>query len=151
MLDHLLLAVADVPAAVAFYGHALAPLGIGHVHDDDGAGGPPGHSDLKGFGSNGRVYFWLRGGSAGARAVHIGFVAGSSAAVDAFYAAAMAAGAADGTAGASGISGTSGAAGTSGAPGARLHYDPRYYAANIVDLDGYSIEAVYQSWQHAQP
>lgn len=131
MLDHLFLTVGDVPAAIAFYEHALAPLGIRHVHDYNGADGPPGHPDLKGFGSNGRIYFWLRAGSADARAVHVGFVADSTAAVDAFYTAAMQAGAVD-----------------NGPPGARLHYDPRYYAANIFDLDGYSIEVVYKSWQH---
>jgi hypothetical protein len=32
-----------------------------------------------------------------------------------------------------------------------MHYDPRYYAANIFDLHGCSIEVVYKSWQHAQP
>jgi len=35
-----------------------------------------------------------------------------------------------------------------GAPGARLHYDPRYYAANVLDPDGYSLEFVHKSWQH---
>ncbi|NHZ39399.1 VOC family protein [Massilia aquatica] len=134
MLDHLFLSVADMPAAIAFYERALAPLGIAHVHDYKGSDGPPGHPDLKGFGSANRIYFWLREGTADARAVHIGFVADSAAAVDAFYAAARRAGGAD-----------------NGAPGARLHYDPRYYAANIFDLDGYSIEVVYKSWQHRQP
>ena len=37
-----------------------------------------------------------------------------------------------------------------GKPGARLYYDPRYYAANVFDPDGYSLEAVYKSWQHRQ-
>jgi hypothetical protein len=37
-----------------------------------------------------------------------------------------------------------------GKPGARLHYDPRYYAANVFDPDGYSLEAVYNCWQHRQ-
>lgn len=134
MLDHLFLSVADVPASIAFYERALAPLGIEHVHDYAGADGPPGHPDLKGFGSNGRIYFWLRAGFADARAVHIGFVANSTANVDAFYSAALLAGATD-----------------NGPPAARLYYDPRYYAANILDLDGYSIEVVYKSWQHAQP
>ncbi len=27
-------------------------------------------------------------------------------------------------------------------------YDPRYYAAQVRDLDGYSPEFVYKSWQH---
>jgi hypothetical protein len=30
------------------------------------------------------------------------------------------------------------------------YYDPRYYAANVFDPDGYSLEAVYKSWQHRQ-
>ena len=29
-------------------------------------------------------------------------------------------------------------------------YDPRYYAASVFDPDGYSLEAVYKSWQHRQ-
>ncbi len=132
VLDHIFITVADVARSIAFYEQALAPLGIRHAIDYDGKNGPEGHPDLKGFGCNGRVFFWLRQGAFDARAVHVGFVANSVADVDAFYAAAMAAGAAD-----------------NGAPGARLHYDPRYYAANILDPDGVSIEAVYKSWQHA--
>jgi catechol 2,3-dioxygenase-like lactoylglutathione lyase family enzyme len=131
MLDHVFIAVSNLPASIQFYEQALAPLGIQHVLDYDGADGPPGHPDLKGFGSDGRVYFWLRDGAADTRAAHIGFIAKSQAQVEAFYAAAMAAGARD-----------------NGAPGARLYYDPRYYAANIFDPDGYSIEVVYKSWQH---
>ncbi len=133
MLDHVFLSVSDLPASIKFYEQALPPLGIRHPVDYDGADGPEGHPDLKGFGSHGRVYFWLRAGIADARTVHVGFVATNQAEVDAFYAAALAAGATD-----------------NGPPGARLHYDPRYYAANIIDPDGYSIEVVYKSWQHPQ-
>lgn len=131
MLDHIFLSVSDIDRAIAFYTAALSPLGIAHQHDYDGKDGPPGHPDLKGFGARGRVFFWLRQGPVEGRAVHVGFVADSAAAVDATYAAAMAAGATD-----------------NGAPGARLHYDPRYYAANVFDPDGYSLEFVYKSWQH---
>jgi len=35
-----------------------------------------------------------------------------------------------------------------GKPSARLYYDPRYYAANVFDPDGYSLEFVFKSWQH---
>ena len=133
MLDHIFLTVSDIARSVAFYEAALAPLGIGHVVDYDGKDGPEGHPDLKGFGCNGRVFFWLRQGHAAAAAAHIGFVGKSAAEVNAFHAAAMAAGAAD-----------------NGVPGARLHYDPRYYAAGVLDPDGYSLEAVYKSWQHGQ-
>lgn len=131
MLDHVFLSVSDIDRSIAFYTAALAPLGIVNRLDYDGKHGPPGHPDLKGFGANGRVFFWLRAGVAEGRAAHVGFVAGNQQQVDAAYAAAMAAGATD-----------------HGAPGARLHYDPRYYAANVLDPDGYSLEFVYKSWQH---
>jgi len=130
MLDHIFLSVSNTDCSIAFYTAALAPLGIAHKHDYAGKDGPPGHPDLKGFGADGRVFFWLREGVAESRAVHVGFVATGAAQVDAAYAAAMAAGATD-----------------NGAPGARLHYDPRYYAANVLDPDGYSLEFVYKSWQ----
>lgn len=133
MLDHVFVSVADTGKSIVFYEAALAPLGIRHLVDYDGADGPAGHPDLKGFGRDGRIFFWLRPGDADARAAHVGFVAKSTAEVDAFYAAAMAAGATD-----------------NGAPAYRAYYDPRYYAANILDPDGYSIEVVYKSWQHAQ-
>lgn len=133
MLDHLFLSVSDVPRAVRFYEATLASLGITQRHDYDGKDGPPGHPDLKGFGANGRMFFWLREGVPHGAAVHVGFVAGSVAAVDAAYAAAMREGATD-----------------NGAPGARLHYDPRYYAANVLDPDGYSLEFVHKSWQHTR-
>jgi predicted lactoylglutathione lyase len=51
--------------------------------------------------------------------------------VDAAYAAAMAAGATE-----------------IHPPGPQLHYDPRYYAAQVCDPDGYSLEFVYKEWQH---
>lgn len=130
MLDHIFLTVSDVDRSIAFYTAALAPLGIAHQHDYDGKDGPPGHPDLKGFGAGGRVFFWLRQGDAAGQAVHVGFVGKGKKAVDAAYAAAIKAGATD-----------------KGAPGARLHYDPRYYAANVMDPDGYSLEFVYKSWQ----
>jgi catechol 2,3-dioxygenase-like lactoylglutathione lyase family enzyme len=133
LLDHVILTVKDLDRSIAFYEAALKPLGIVHALDYDGKNGPAGHPDLKGFGRDGRVFFWLRQGDADAKAAHIGFVAKSEAKVNAFYEAAMAAGATD-----------------NGKPGARLYYDPRYYAANVFDLDGYSLEAVYKSWQHSQ-
>jgi catechol 2,3-dioxygenase-like lactoylglutathione lyase family enzyme len=131
MLDHIFISVNDLDRSVAFYTTALAPLGITTRLDYDGKNGPPGHPDLKGFGASGRMIFWLRSGTVEGRAAHVGFVADSAAHVDAAYSAAIAAGAAD-----------------NGRPGARLHYDPRYYAANVLDPDGYSLEFVYKSWQH---
>ena len=131
MLDHVFLSVSDLDRSIAFYTAALAPLGITTRVDFDGKDGPPGHPDLKGFGADGRIFFWLRHGVADGRATHVGFVADSEADVDAAYAAAIAAGAAD-----------------NGRPGARVYYDPRYYAGSVLDPDGYSLEFVYKSWQH---
>lgn len=131
MLDHIFLTVGDTVRAIAFYERVLPTLGITSRLDYDGKDGPPGHPDLKGFGANGRVFFWLRQGVAAPGAVHVGLVADSKAVVDAAYAEALAAGAA-----------------TIHAPGPQLHYDPRYYAAQVMDLDGYSLEFVYKSWQH---
>ena len=131
MLDHIFLSVSDLDRSIAFYTAALAPLGITTRLDYDGKDGPPGHPDLKGFGARGRMIFWLRHGTVDSRAVHVGFVADSTTQVDTAYAAALAAGATD-----------------NGQPGPRLHYDPRYYAANVLDPDGYSLEFVYKSWQH---
>ena len=133
MLDHVFLTVSNMKRSISFYEAALAPLGIRERFDFDGKNGPPGHPDLKGFGRDGRVFFWLRQGNADAKAAHIGFVAKGATEVNAFYDAAMGAGATD-----------------NGKPGVRLYYDPRYYAANVFDPDGYSLEAVYKSWQHPQ-
>jgi catechol 2,3-dioxygenase-like lactoylglutathione lyase family enzyme len=131
MLDHVFLSVSDIERSVAFYTRALAPLGITDRVDFDGKDGPPGHPDLKGFGCKGRFILWLRSGEVDSRAAHVGFIAKSRIEVDAAYAAAMAAGASD-----------------NGKPSARLYYDPRYYAGNVFDPDGYSLEFVYKSWQH---
>lgn len=133
MLDHIFLSVSDIERSIRFYDATLTPLGITARLNYDGKDGPAGHPDLKGFGANGRMFFWLRKGVVEGGAVHVGFVARSKAEVDAAYAAAMSHGAID-----------------NGAPGARLHYDPDYYAANVLDPDGYSLEFVYKKWQHAQ-
>jgi len=122
MLDHIILTVADVPKSVEFYERALAPLAISHYIDYDGENG---HPDLKGFGREGRAFFWLKAGVPSAAAVHFAFVAESREAVDAFYAAAMAAGARDNI-----------------SPRIRSEYHAMYYAADILDPDGYSVEVV---------
>src|SRR5260370_20856431 len=131
LLDHVIITVKDLDRSIAFYETALKPLGIVHAVDYDGKDGPEGHPDLKGFGRDGRVFFWLRQGDADARAAHIGFVAKSEVEVNAFYKAAMAADATD-----------------NGKPRARLYYDPRYYPANAFDPDGCRLRAGFQSRPH---
>jgi catechol 2,3-dioxygenase-like lactoylglutathione lyase family enzyme len=130
MLDHIFLTVSDTDRSTAFYEQVLPVLGMTARLDYAGSSGPPGHPDLKGFGATGRMDFWLRQGVPAPHAVHIGLVATSPAMVDAAHAAALAAGANE-----------------IHAPGPQLHYDPRYYAAQVRDLDGYTLEFVHKSWQ----
>lgn len=131
MLDHIFLTVRDLERSVAFYEAVLPSIGIRVRHDYDGKDGPEGHPDLKGFGAGGRIFFWLRQGETSAAAAHVGFVARSEDEVRTAHAAAIGAGAQE-----------------IHAPGPQLHYDPRYYAAQVGDPDGHSIEFVYKSWQH---
>lgn len=133
MLDHIFITVSDTERSIAFYERVLPLLGIINRHDYDGNDGPSGHPDLKGFGANGRIFFWLRPGTPSPQAVHVGFVADSETMVNQAYAEAIAAGATE-----------------IHPPGPQLHYDPRYYAAQVRDPDGYSLEFVYKSWQHGR-
>ena len=63
--------------------------------------------------------------------MHVAFVANSEEEVQAAYLAALRAGAV-----------------SRHPPGPQRHYDPRYYAAQVTDPDGYSLEFVFKSWQH---
>lgn len=118
-LDHISIATADYAKSLAFYEAALAPLGIKtHMKFE----GPEGN--VAGLGRE-MPDFWVGDGGAVQGRVHIAFSARYRAAVDAFYAAALAAGAKD-----------------NGAPGLRAHYHPTYYAAFVFDPDGHNIEAV---------
>ena len=116
MLDHVSLKVGAFAGAQAFYDQALKPLGISRLMGDGQAFG--------GYGSDGKPYFWIgQGGASGG--IHVAFAAADRAAVDAFYAAALAAGGRD-----------------NGPPGVRAHYHPNYYGAFVLDADGNNIEAV---------
>ncbi len=119
-IDHIGILVEDIDKSVDFYKVALAPLGIECVMDFSHEG-----QRHAGFGDNDNPYFWLSGGGR-VPGNHVCFSAGSRAEVDAFYAAAMQAGAKD-----------------NGAPGLRPHYHANYYGAFVLDPDGQNIEAVY--------
>ncbi len=124
MLDHLGFTVSDYPRSRAFYAQVLAPLGYGLVMEvtREMSGGYEGC----GFGPPGKPAFWVgQGTGEPGRGMHIAFVAKTRAEVDAFHAAALAAGATD-----------------NGAPGLRPHYHPHYYGAFAIDPDGHNIEAV---------
>ncbi|KAK3376096.1 Glyoxalase/Bleomycin resistance protein/Dihydroxybiphenyl dioxygenase [Lasiosphaeria ovina] len=115
-------------AAVEFYLAALAPLGYAkglEFHD----GAVVGFADTK----LGGINWWVTSravkpaGDNGKDIVpgHHAFSASDRASVDAFYQAAVAAGAKD-----------------NGAPGPRAHYGPNYYGAFVIDPAGNNIEAV---------
>lgn len=124
MLDHVVLTVSKLARSVSFYAAALKPLGSFHRVSYPGH---EGHAALEGFGDEDERYLLLKKGKPDATAAHIAFRANSRKAVNAFYKAALAAGARD-----------------NGPPGARVHYFAEYYAAYVLDPDGYNIEAVYQ-------
>lgn|SRR5690606_23462653 len=127
MLDHLGLRVADHARSRAFYQRALAPLGYGVVMEVTSAETGGSYQGC-GFGPPQRPHFWIGTGTGGATSgsgAHIAFSAASRAAVDAFHAAALAAGGRD-----------------NGAPGLRPHYHADYYGAFVIDPDGHNIEAV---------
>jgi len=125
MIDHIGITVPDLAQSRAFYTQALAPLGYALLVDVPAAVAGRDHA---GFGIAPKPDFWCGAADATHPAttpVHLCFRAASRAQVDAFHAAALAAGARD-----------------NGAPGLRPHYHPNYYGAFVLDPDGHNVEAV---------
>ena len=119
MIDHLALDVTDIARSRAFYAAALAPLGYAVVAEErDG----PATVVMFGIGA---PEFVIADKDRPGEANHVAFRAETRAQVDAFHAAALAAGGRD-----------------NGRPGVRENYGPTYYAAFVLDPDGFNIEAV---------
>jgi|SRR5665213_3672847 len=120
MLHHLSFGVSDLARASAFYDAVLGALGFRRVSADE---------RFVGYGLvDGEDMFALKlreGTAAPGAGCHLAFAAASRAAVDAFHQAGLQHGGED-----------------DGAPGLRPHYGPNYYAAFMIDPDGYRIEAV---------
>jgi catechol 2,3-dioxygenase-like lactoylglutathione lyase family enzyme len=119
MFDHVSIGVSDLKRAGRFYDAVLKPLDCTRLVDGEGA---------LGYGEKG-AGLWLLAAKKPVKAdmesgLHFCFQAKSRAAVDAFYAAALEEGGKD-----------------NGKPGVRTDYSPKYYAAFVVDPDGYRIEA----------
>ena len=123
MIDHIGFPVSDYERAKAFYLKALAPLGYGLIMEVTPE--QSGHAAAAGFGASGKPDFWIGGEGGLDKPLHVAVLAKDRATVDAFYAAAMAAGAKD-----------------NGPPGLRPIYHPNYYGAFVRDPDGHNIEAV---------
>jgi catechol 2,3-dioxygenase-like lactoylglutathione lyase family enzyme len=122
MIDHTGISVADFDASKAFYDRAMAPLGASLLYmvPAEFTGGVK----VGGYGRD-RPTFWLHENANTGPGRHYAFTARSRAEVDAFHAAALAAGGRD-----------------NGAPGPRPHYHANYYGAFVFDPDGNNIEAV---------
>jgi catechol 2,3-dioxygenase-like lactoylglutathione lyase family enzyme len=122
MIDHITFGVSDFDRSTAFYDAAFAPLGVRRLFDvpDESSDGVR----VTGYGDS-RPWFWIAEQDATAGKLHVALRANSRSDVDAFYAAAIAAGGRD-----------------NGAPGLRPHYHADYYGAFVMDPDGHNIEAV---------
>ncbi len=124
MIDHMGITVSNIEKSREFYSKALEPLGYVFRKNSPCAasfGVREGHGKSADPGGD----FWLSEGTPMTPRVHFAFNAASCMDVDAFFAASLAAG---------GIE--------NGAPGLRPQYHPNYYAAFVLDPDGYNIEAV---------
>lgn len=119
MLNHISIGVRDIPRARRFYDAALKPLGYSCLSD--------GKTSL-GYGKD-AVALWVLASEEPVPAnensgLHFCFDAPTRESVAAFHQAALGAGGKD-----------------NGKPGVRADYDPNYYAAFVVDPDGYRLEA----------
>ena len=119
MFDHVSIGVRDIARTRRFYDAALKPLGYTCLSE-----GP----DALGYGRD-RVALWVSAAQSPVppderSGLHFCFAAPTRKGVDAFHAAALGAGGRD-----------------NGKPGVRTDYGANYYAAFVVDPDGYRIEA----------
>jgi catechol 2,3-dioxygenase-like lactoylglutathione lyase family enzyme len=121
VIDHTGIGVADVKRSAAFYDAVFAALGFKRVAELGGG------ADAVAYGVE-QPAFWIDRFHPHGTKNHTAFVANSTAAVDAFHAAALAHG------------GT-----CNGPPGLRGGgYPPGYYAAFVLDPDGNNMEAVFR-------
>lgn len=113
---HIGFSVHDLQKSKKFYEAALIPLGLSLTHESN---------EQVRFGKNGKTMLYIHTRTVPPSSFHLAFEAKSHEEVDAFYAAALAAGGTD-----------------HGAPGIRLDYSPTYYAAFVLDPNGHNIEVV---------
>ena len=125
MLDHTGIVVTDLAKARTFYDAIAKPLGLATVDNMEGSfllGRGPDEYPYLWIGTL-RPSYWVEGSRAGINQMHVAFQAKDKAAVDAFYAAALASGGKD-----------------NGKPGPREGAG-YYYGAFVLDPDGNNIEA----------
>jgi catechol 2,3-dioxygenase-like lactoylglutathione lyase family enzyme len=111
--------VADYVSTIVFLDYAHTTLGYRVVMDFP-------QWEAVGFGTaDDKPEFWVAARDPRGTGTHVAFEAADHEAVDAFHAAALAAGGTD-----------------NGGPGIREEYHPTYYGAFVLDPDGNNIEAV---------
>lgn len=127
MLHHLSFGVADLRRSAAFYDAALAALGYVRVWSnfEIGAGDLAVGYGREGGGDQFAIKQRTRSPIVAPEGFHLALAAPSHEAIQRFHEAAVANGGTD-----------------NGGPGPRAHYGPNYYAAFVIDPDGYHVEAV---------
>ena len=119
MISHVSVGVRDIAKAGKFYDSALAPLGYKRLFDS---------ADALGYGADSPELWLMRVerpvAADEASGLHFCLDAPTRAGVDQFHAAALKAGGRD-----------------NGKPGVRKDYGDKYYAAFVIDPDGYRLEA----------
>lgn len=126
MLSHLSFGVSDLAKSTAFYDAVMTALGYARVYTA---------AHAVGYGLAGSdidklllIERPLESGVPPGPGFHLAFFASSREAVDQFHSAALQFGGVD-----------------QGAPGPRPNYGPNYYAAFVLDPDGYKLEAKFPS------
>lgn len=119
MINHISIGVRDIARSRTFYDTVLEPLGYSRLSSDDAS---------LGYGKD-AVVWWVGKCVSPVRAdlksgLHFCFTAPTRKSVEAFHKAALANGGRD-----------------NGGPGLRPDYGSTYYAAFVMDPDGYRIEA----------
>jgi catechol 2,3-dioxygenase-like lactoylglutathione lyase family enzyme len=119
MLNHVSIGVRNIAKAKSFYDAALKPLGYKCLSEGEGS---------LGYGAD-AVVLWIGAAERSVKAdtasgLHFCFDAPTRKSVDAFHKAGLAAGGSD-----------------NGKPGLRADYGDTYYAAFVIDPDGYRLEA----------
>ena len=119
MIHHVSIGVRNIDAARSFYDAVLAPIGYSCLNAE---------ASSLGYGED-TVAFWICQSASPVAAdpnsgLHFCFIAPTRRSVELFFNAALATGGRD-----------------NGKPGLRKDYGPNYFAAFVVDPDGYRLEA----------
>ena len=117
VIDHVSVGVSDLARSREFYRRALTPLGFAEIGKADETSAAFGLDEADDF---------IISTAYPVAGLHVAFAADRREQVDAFYAAALEAGATD-----------------NGPPGLRAQYSGDYYGAFVLDPDGHNVEAVH--------